>query len=180
MSVENKATQLGRANEADDASGPIQLSDTTPTRLIQSTGNLYWSSNPRVIEIQHASKLNVPAPTIFRASKSSQPGEEVALYTEPGTGGEWTSSEFGALTFAKVDDEFYGYFVANYTDKSQTTTPPHLLSRGRLGRPLRRLGRARAVRDRDPGGVQAAALTTTCTWGSGGVGYRVNQEDTKR
>ena len=122
MSVENKATQLGRANEADDASGPIQLSDTTPTRLIQSTGNLYWSSNPWVIEIQHASKLNVPAPTIFRASKSSQPGEEVALYTESGTGGEWTSSEFGALTFAKVDDEFYGYFVANYTDKSQTTS----------------------------------------------------------
>lgn len=122
MSVENKATQLGRANEADDASGPIQLSDTTPIRLIQSTGNLYWSSNPWVIEIQHASKLNVPAPAIFRASKSSQPGEEVALYTESGTGGEWTSSEFGALTFAKVDDEFYGYFVANYTDKSQTTS----------------------------------------------------------
>ena len=122
MSVENKATQLGRANEADDASGPIQLSDTTPARLIQSTGNLYWSSNPWVIESQHASKLNVPAPTIFWASKSSQPGEEVALYTEPGTGGEWTSSEFGALTFAKVDDEFYGYFVANYTDKSQTTS----------------------------------------------------------
>ena len=35
---------------------------------------------------------------------------------------------------------------------------PHLLQRGRPGRPLRRLGRARAVRDRDPGGVQAAAL----------------------
>jgi hypothetical protein len=52
MSVENKATQLGRANEAGDASGPIQLSDTTPARLIQSTGNLYWSSNPWVIEIQ--------------------------------------------------------------------------------------------------------------------------------
>ena len=124
MSVENKATQLGRANEADDASGPIQLPPRTrhPYRLIQSTGNLYWSSNPWVIEIQHASKLNVPAPAIFRASKSSQPGEEVALYTESGTGGEWTSSEFGALTFAKVDDEFYGYFVANYTDKSQTTS----------------------------------------------------------
>ena len=35
---------------------------------------------------------------------------------------------------------------------------PHLLPRGRQGRPLRRLGRARAVRDRDPGRVQAAAL----------------------
>ena len=30
--------------------------------------------------------------------------------------------DIGALTFAKVDDEFYGYFVANYTDKSQTTS----------------------------------------------------------
>ena len=34
---------------------------------------------------------------------------------------------------------------------------PHLLQRGRQGRPLRRLGGARAVRDRDPGGVQVAA-----------------------
>jgi hypothetical protein len=40
---------------------------------------------------------------------------------------------------------------------------PHLFQRGRQGRPLRRLGRARAVRDRDPGGVQVAALTTACT-----------------
>ena len=35
----------------------------------------------------------------------------------------------------------------------------HLLPRGRQGRPLRRLGRTRAVRDRDPGGVRPAALT---------------------
>jgi hypothetical protein len=27
---------------SDGASGPVQLSDTTPVRLIQSTGNLYW------------------------------------------------------------------------------------------------------------------------------------------
>ena len=37
---------------------------------------------------------------------------------------------------------------------------PHLFQRGRQGRPLRRLGRARRVRDRGPGGVQAATLTT--------------------
>lgn len=119
MSIENEATLLGRANEVDNASGPIQLSDTTPTRLIQSRGNLYWSSNPAVIEIQHASKMQLSAPTIFRASKSSQPGEEVPLYAEEGTSGE-----FGALTFAKVDDEFYGYFVANYADNSQIKRIP--------------------------------------------------------
>jgi hypothetical protein len=99
-------------------SGPTQLSDTTPVRLIQSTGNLYWSSNPPAIQIQRASKLQVSAPTIFRASKSSQPGEEVQLYTENGIG------EFGALTFARVDDEFYGYFVANYNGGSQIKRIP--------------------------------------------------------
>ncbi len=40
---------------------------------------------------------------------------------------------------------------------------PHVLPRGRQGRPLRRLGRARAVRDRDPGGVPPATLTTART-----------------
>ena len=35
---------------------------------------------------------------------------------------------------------------------------PHLLQRGRPGRPLRRLGGARAVRGRDAGGVRLAAL----------------------
>ncbi len=45
---------------------------------------------------------------------------------------------------------------------------PHLLPRGGQGRPLRRLGRARAVRDRGPGGVQAAALARV----DGGAGQR--------
>ena len=35
---------------------------------------------------------------------------------------------------------------------------PHLLQRGRQGRPLRRLGRARALRERDPRGVPVAPL----------------------
>jgi hypothetical protein len=108
--------EIKGADMFDGASGPTRLSDTIPTRLIQSTGNLYWSSNPLIIFSGPEKRDNVP--TIFRASKSSQPGEEVALYTEPGAG------EFGALTFAKVGDEFYGYFVANYTDRSQIKRIP--------------------------------------------------------
>ena len=119
MATENKATLAGRAREVDYASGLAQLSDTTPTRLIQSRGNLYWSSNPYVIEIRDAPRAQVSAPSIYRASKLSQPGEEIALYAEQGTGGE-----FGALTFAKVDDEFYGYFVANYAASSQIKRIP--------------------------------------------------------
>ena len=41
---------------------------------------------------------------------------------------------------------------------------PHLFQRGRPGRPLRRLGRARRVHDRGSGGVQAATLTTGRRW----------------
>lgn len=64
-----------RSDMSADAAGPTQLSDTTPTQLIQSTGNLYWSSNPLQIEIARPSKLQVSGPTMFRASKSSQPGD---------------------------------------------------------------------------------------------------------
>ena len=78
------------------SSGPTQLSDyAPPTRLIQSTGNLYWTS----------------VYGIFRASKSSQPGDEEWLYRDKDAG----STGFTGLTFAKVDGEFYGYFVANYS-----------------------------------------------------------------
>ena len=35
---------------------------------------------------------------------------------------------------------------------------PHLLPRGRQGRPFRRLGRARTVRNRDPGGVPVPSI----------------------
>jgi hypothetical protein len=103
-----------RSDMSADASGPTQLSFTRPTRLIQSTGNLYWSSNPPLLERQ------VSLPTIFRASKSSQPGEEIALYTEtpPDNG----SLEFGALTFAKLEGSFFLFFVANYSDQHGNST----------------------------------------------------------
>jgi hypothetical protein len=83
------------------ASGPIQLSNTPPTRLIQSTGNLYWTS-------LSGGKVAGPETEsfIFRALKLSRPGEEVQLYAETGVA-------FWALTFAQVGGEFYGYFVVN-------------------------------------------------------------------
>ena len=100
----------------DDASGPTRLSGTATARLIQSTGNLYWSSNP-------PGDVGVPGQVsaIFRASKSSHPGEEIQLYAESNPSFQ---IEFGALTFAKVDNEFYGYFVANYDSMSQIKRIP--------------------------------------------------------
>jgi len=57
-----------------------------------------------------------------------------------------------------------GYGFPPYRPRSAGTSAaprrhPHLFQRSRPGRPLRRLGRARRVHDRGPGGVQAATLT---------------------
>jgi hypothetical protein len=73
-------------------SGPVQISEAPVSRLVQSTGNLYWSCNG-AIEDDAASY-------IFRASKSNQPGQEIPIYTEAETGSG--GGEFGALTWAKV------------------------------------------------------------------------------
>jgi len=109
MSVENKAAQLGRANEADDASGPIQLSDTTPARLIQSTGNLYWSSNPWVIEIQHASP---------GAGVAAGPPQVLMSYG--GVTTALSSNAENAPLFSRLDvlaDEAAAYWTWGYVQK---------------------------------------------------------------
>ena len=52
---------------------------------------------------------------------------------------------------------FPGEIVADAAKLGRAGLPhPHLLQQGRQGRPLRRLGRARAVLRRDPRGVQTA------------------------
>jgi hypothetical protein len=99
---------------SEDASGSTVLSDIWAARLIQSTGNLYWSANGAAFDGDQS--------CIYRASKSSSPGEEIQLYAEPEAGNP--TDLFEALTFAKVDDDFYGYFVANYPSMSQIKRIP--------------------------------------------------------
>lgn len=91
--------------------GVIQLSESTVSRLIQSTGNLYWTHSEYGVGGENS---------VYRASKSSTPGEEIALYGEPYQGGVPGSKNFGAIVWAKIGEEYYGYFVAN--DKQQGTS----------------------------------------------------------
>jgi hypothetical protein len=86
------------------ASGPTTLAYTHVDRMVQSTGNLYWTSHYR-------DEFNPPTATVYRASKWNTPGSERALYTETGTGAFY----FGDLTYANAGD-YYAYFVANYPD----------------------------------------------------------------
>ena len=93
---------------ATQTSGRTILSDATPAGLVQSTGNLYWTSNTKLgIEPTGTAK-------VYRASKSNIPGEETILYQETMTNDGIAAVNFGAITYAHVSGNWFGYFVANY------------------------------------------------------------------
>ena len=74
---------------------------SSPTGLIASTGNLYWTSK---IYNEFGPDISV----VWRAGKYNVPGNEVALYSEYGD-----DRYFGDIVYANPGS-FYGYFVANY------------------------------------------------------------------
>jgi len=73
----------------------------------------------------------------------------------------------GGLTRDHVLDNITLYWLTGQLGR-EVLPQRQLLQRGRQGRPLRRLGRTRAIRDRDSRGVQVAALKTVPHLGSGG------------
>jgi hypothetical protein len=87
---------------------PTTLSHTQPARLIQSTGNLYWTANQTVDGSSQAD--------VFRASKDNEPGQEQILYQESTS----TPVDFEAITYANVGGTYYGYFVANYPSQNES------------------------------------------------------------
>jgi len=95
---------------------PSTASDTQPSRLIQSTGNLYWTVNQTVGDTWYA--------YLYRTSKSSQPGDEQVLYQQAGSAA--SAPHFGAITYANVGGTWYGYIVVNYpyTGESQIIRVP--------------------------------------------------------
>ena len=92
------------------------LSYSQPDRLIQSTGNLYWTADQSTDGTSQAE--------VYRASKSNQPGQEQILYRESVPAS--TPADFEAITYAEVAGTWYGYFVANYPaqDESQIKRVP--------------------------------------------------------
>ena len=86
------------------------LSNTRPDRLIQSTGNLYWTADQTLNATSQAD--------VLRASKDNEPGQERILYQEsrPAT----SPVDFEAITYANVGGVWYGYFVANYPRQNES------------------------------------------------------------
>jgi hypothetical protein len=95
----------GAITTAPAAVGSIAITSHGANRIVQSTGNLYWTEN------QSASS-GFQTSLVWRASKSNTPGHEIPLYSETRTG----RFSFGDVVWAKVGTTFYGYFVANYDD----------------------------------------------------------------
>ncbi len=91
-------------------SEPATLSYSRPDRLVQSTGNLYWTADQTV---QGRSTADV-----YRASKTSEPGQEQILYSELSL--PTSRVDFEAITYANVAGTWYGYFVANYPSQNES------------------------------------------------------------
>ena len=65
-----------------------------PDGLILSTGNLYFTYHDEATA------------SVWRAAQTAVPGEEILLYSEPG-------SLFGDIVYAEVDGAFWGYFFSS-------------------------------------------------------------------
>jgi hypothetical protein len=89
---------------------PTTLSYTQPGRVIQSTGNLYWTANQ--------TQAGMSQVDVFRASKDNKPGQELILYQESQSA--TSPVDFAAITYANVGGTWYGYFVANYPAEAES------------------------------------------------------------
>lgn len=97
------------------------LSYSRPNRLLQSTGNLYWTgAQTAQVVVAARTARGAAAQTVqgtseavvYRASKTNQPGQERVLYAEASS--PLSPVNFQAITYANVGGSWYGYFVANY------------------------------------------------------------------
>jgi hypothetical protein len=80
---------LGIAPQAHAFGGSV--SSRQPDGLVLSTGNVYFTSH------------DASSATVWRTGRTSQHGQEIALYVEPG-------GRFGDIVFAQVNGVWFGYF----------------------------------------------------------------------
>lgn len=91
--------------EAEALTGPTAVANMSPSGIVESTGNLYWTRNSFTVFPRRGYSAQV-----FRAAKTNVPGQETVLYSESSI----SPFNFGNITFAMVNGVWYGYFIANY------------------------------------------------------------------
>jgi len=85
---------------------PAAVANGEPSGVVESTGNLYWTRNTMTGTFPYRWVGRV-----YRAAKTSVPGQETVLYSETGSA---IGSSFGNITFANDGGVWYGYFLATY------------------------------------------------------------------
>lgn len=97
------APAVSAATAAEQAAGTLSfVARSTPNRLVQSTGNLYWTVN-RIDEFGWS------VSSVYRTSKGASPGQESLMYRQYVVG----AVAFGAVTYAKVGGNWHHYVVVN-------------------------------------------------------------------
>jgi hypothetical protein len=100
--VGTDASDPGVAAEA--LTGPSVVANMSPSGVVESTGNLYWTRNRSTVFPRSYSAQ------VYRAAKTNVPGQETILYQESSI----EPFSFGNITFANVGGVWYGYFIATY------------------------------------------------------------------
>jgi hypothetical protein len=89
---------------------PSAVANMVPSGVVESTGNLYWTRNTLSGGAAPGGSLPLRwTGRVYRAGKTSAPGQETVLYSETGSG---FGSSFGNITFANYGGVWYGYFLA--------------------------------------------------------------------
>jgi hypothetical protein len=90
------------AAEVAAATAPAPVAHSRAQRLVQSTGNLYWTANVQV-------SSGVWEARVYRTGKTSRPGSERVIYRTRHLG----TTSIGSLTYAFVGGNWYGFTVLN-------------------------------------------------------------------
>ena len=95
------------------ATVPAPVAHSRAQRLVQSTGNLYWTANVQVAR-------GVWEARVYRTGKTSRPGAERVIFRTRHLG----TTSIGSLTYAYVSGTWYGFTVLNQNGYSRIVRFP--------------------------------------------------------
>lgn len=101
------------AAEIATATFPAPVANSKAQRLVQSTGNLYWTANVQI-------STGVWEARVYRTGKTDRPGSERVIYRTRHLG----STSIGSVTYAFVAGSWYGFTVLNQSGYSRIVRFP--------------------------------------------------------
>ncbi len=107
------AATASASTDTTNVTYPTVVARSTAQKLVQSTGNLYWTANVRVSPLLWQAR-------VYRTGKTSLPGQEKVIYSFYHTG----NVSIGSLAYAFTGGTWYGYVVVNQGGTSRIVRFP--------------------------------------------------------